>query len=656
MTWQRVSALEGGTVGGVVVVEDAEGPSILAVTPAGGFRSADGRTWHPLSPEPGPALADAITPSASFRQDRTLFVAGRTGIFRSSDGGATWRHALTGEVLSVAVSPTFEQDSTLFIGTGQDGVIRSEDGGITWNGANSGLLDLAALAVALSPRFPEDRTAFVGTASGLYRSRNGGRSWREVNLGLDEPAVQVLAISPRFADDRLVLAGTEAHGLLRSTDGGARFAGVPELEDRGISAITIAPDCQTIVVAAGSEVLRSDDAGQTWRALPEAPGLVLGVALLPTASGEVLVAGLHRLGIARLDAEGGWQPANDGLRASLLTWLLPSPSFGEDRTLYGLSLDEGLLVSRDGGLAWQRSWPDEADPAIAALAVSPGSSGPILLASTLERLYRSADGGQTWDALAPEAAPPLRVVTGLPPGGPGAGFVGVGSVQIDGRETAGIVLSEDGGLSWRPVGQISAGQPGWSLQVGALAVSPAFWQDRTMVARGVESRADGQSTTRLWRSTDGGRSWGIWLEEPGGDEPILPSTLLMPPSSPSGTAIVAALGASVATPVAGSWERHGGQRRPVWRWAGLDEGVATVTALAVPPGDTAGSAAGRTVYAGTNAGPYVSRDGGRTFHAWAEGYDGGGIVALAVSPSFASDHLVLAVGVGGTIWQIEDAS
>jgi len=145
------------------------------------------------------------------------------------------------------------------------------------------------------------------------------------------------------------------------------------------------------------------------------------------------------------------------------------------------------------------------------------------------------------------------------------------------------------------------------------------------------------------------------LEEPGGAGPILPSTLLMPPSSPSGSAIVFAIGASVLTPVAGSWERQGGQRRPVWRWAGLGEEVASVTALAAPPGEPSGSAVGRTVYAGTNAGPYVSRDSGRTFHPWSAGYDGGGVVALAVSPSFASDGLVLAVGVGGTIWQIKDA-
>src|SRR6185295_11924313 len=129
-----------------------------------------------------------------------------------------------------------------------------------------------------------------------------------------------------------------------------------------------------------------------------------------------------------LDREGRWQPANDGLRASLLTWLAPSPRFGEDRTVFGLSLDEGLLISRDGGQGWTRSWPEEADSAIAALAVASGqAAGPAVLASTLERLYRSPDGGQSWDALPAETAPPLRVITALPPTGPGgsiAGFVG----------------------------------------------------------------------------------------------------------------------------------------------------------------------------------------------------------------------------------------
>jgi photosystem II stability/assembly factor-like uncharacterized protein len=663
MSWQQIGALEGGTVGGLVVVQeqtqDGERAVLLAVTPAGSFCSADARSWQPISPEPGPALADAIAASPAFQQDHSLFVAGRTGLFRSTDGGRSWRHAIDGEVLTVVVSPAYADDAQLFAGTAQDGVLRSGDGGLGWGGANSGLLDLTVLSLALSPRFAQDRTAFVGTASGLYRSRNGGRSWREVSLGTDAPAVQVLTVSPRFGDDKLVLAGTEANGLLRSDDGGARFSEVPELAGHGISALLISEDGRTVVVAAGSDLWRSEDGGRSWTPLPEAPGLVLALAYLPTSHGDVLVAGLHRLGTARLDAEGRWQLGNGGLQASLLTWLAPSPGFAEDRTLYGLSLDEGLLISRDGGRSFARSWPDDADPSIATLAIGADATSPsgerALLASTVEQSYWSGDGGASWQAQAPESSPPLRIVISLPPGGKGAAFLGVGRTVVDGREAAGMVLSEDGGRSWRPIGQISAAEPGWSLDVGALGASPAFWQDRTVVARGVETRADGQTTTRLWRSTDGGRTWAVWLEAAGVGGSILPSTLLLPPSFPSGSAIVVAIGAQVLTPVPGSWERRGGQRRPVWQAASFGPEVASVTALAVPPADAAGSAAGRTIYAGTNAGPYVSRDGGMSFQPWSDGYEGGGIVALAVSPSFVKDRLVLAVGVGGTIWQFVDA-
>jgi len=609
-------------------------------------------------------------------------------------------------VLTVALSPTFPEDRILFVGTAEDGVLRSEDGGSSWSGANAGLLDLAALTIALSPRIGQDRTAFAGTATALYRSRNSGRSWREVELGLTEPAIQMLAVSPKFEDDRLVLVGTEADGLLRSDDAGATFEPVPELAERGISALTISASGQTIVVAAGSEAWRSDDAGLTWQPLPEAPSLILSLALVRgEGGGETVLAGLYREGAARLDG-GAWQLSRSGLTARLLTSLVASPAFADDRTLFATSLDDGVLVSHDAGRSWARAWPEDADPSVATLALSASyRADRTILASAGELLFGSVDGGESWEAL-PSDVGPFRVLAPLPIS-EGAGFVGVTSSEESGvrsqesgetlttlpwgggdtgapstslpsiptapalsqRErgaqapspsgrgvggegrnahaNGSIALSTDGGTTWRPVWGRGLGNV---ASIGSVAASPAYAKDRTLFAAGADAYANGSVVSRVWRSTDGGRSWLIWLEEAGGSGALLSGALLLPPSFPRDGTILLATGRQVLTPAANSWERRGGQRRPTWRAADLGENVVAVTTLAAPPDD----ARQPVVYAGTNAGPYVSRDGGRSFAAWSEGYDGGGIVGLAVSPDYASDRLVFAIGLGGTIWQRRD--
>jgi len=667
--WERLAALEGGTVSGLTVTQEPEGRSaVLAVTPTGLFRSDDGgRSWAALGRERALPLAQQVVASPDYARDQMLYCAAHDGLYRSEDGGRHWRQVLIGTVLTVALSPTFADDRVLFVGTAEDGVLRSEDGGTDWSGVNAGLLDLAALAVALSPRFGQDRTAFAGTSTAFYRSRNGGRSWREVDLGLNEPAIQMLALSPRFDEDRLVLVGTEADGLLRSDDAGGSFETVPALAGRGISALTISEDGRAIVAAAGSEVFRSDDGGLTWRGLPEAPALVLSLALVADEGGQIVLAGLHREGAARLDASGSWRLTRTGLTARLLTALVPSPAFAEDRTLFATSLDDGVLVSHDAGRSWTRSWPDEADPGVTTFAVSPAyRADRTLLAATAERVYRSVDGGTSWNER-PTDLGRFRVLAPLAAGDE-AGFLGVTAADQetgDRRQESGetltlnpspsgrgegmdaVVMTVDGGETWRSLwGRGLANIPA----IGAVAASPGYARDRTLFAASAESYADGSVVSRLWRSTDGGRSWTLWHEETGAGGALLAGALLVPASHPRDGAIMLAIGGRILTPSPNSWERRAGQRRPAWHAATLGEEVVSVTTLAAPEDGRSG----QIVYAGTNAGPFVSRDGGRSFVAWSEGYDGGGIVGLAVSPSYAEDRLVFAVGLGGTVWQRRD--
>jgi len=47
-------------------------------------------------------------------------------------------------------------------------------------------------------------------------------------------------------------------------------------------------------------------------------------------------------------------------------------------------------------------------------------------------------------------------------------------------------------------------------------------------------------------------------------------------------------------------------------------------------------------------------DAGETFEPWSEGLDPLRLVALAVSPAYAQDRLVYALGLGGTVWRRQD--
>lgn len=258
----------------------------FAARPAGVFRSDDGgRTWRDLYttlPFERPVTTAALAVSPDFEHDRCLFAGVPGGVLRSSDGGQTWHAAGLGTpppfVSALAVSPNFATDGTLFAGTLEDGVFRSADGGRHWAAWNFGLLDLNVLCMAISPDFARDETLFVGVESGLYRSTTGGRAWREPTGGGSGPQpadfapVLSLAISPHYATDGTLWAGSEGHGLFCSRDRGKSWTPLGEGCINGaVNSILVAADYPArphLLVSLGDRLLVSRDDGISWQAWP----------------------------------------------------------------------------------------------------------------------------------------------------------------------------------------------------------------------------------------------------------------------------------------------------------------------------------------------------------------------------------------------------
>jgi photosystem II stability/assembly factor-like uncharacterized protein len=259
-----------------------------------------GQTWQDALEslqisEPLPVTSLAISPN--FLKDNSLFAGVPGGIFLSNDAGGSWKAAVfpppPPTVSALAVSPNYSEDETIFAGTMEDGVFVSTSGGTRWSAWNFALLDLNVMCLAISPNFGDDETIFAGTETGIFRSTNGGRAWREVELPFGFDAIISLAFSAQYPADQLLFAGTESHGLWSSADEGQTWTRLEDFIEDPVNAVVPFPG--GLLALTGAALWYTADGGQSWQnLLPEQyAGRELSAVLLPPgfAPGATLLAG-----------------------------------------------------------------------------------------------------------------------------------------------------------------------------------------------------------------------------------------------------------------------------------------------------------------------------------------------------------------------------
>jgi photosystem II stability/assembly factor-like uncharacterized protein len=253
----------------------------FAARSSGLFRSDDwGKTWVDATgslalPEPVPATVVLVSPD--YIHDASVFAGVVGGMLRSPDNGKTWQIAKMPSpppmISALAISPRYVWDGILLAGTMEDGILSSSDRGSRWVSWNFGLLDLHIFSLAISPDFGEDETVYAGTETGIFRSTNGGRAWREINLPVGFATILSLAISPNFKQDGTLFAGTEEQGLLRSTDRGETWQGMGgERFDGPVNTLMLgaayAQQPEIVALTNGGACI-SRDGGATWQNLWE---------------------------------------------------------------------------------------------------------------------------------------------------------------------------------------------------------------------------------------------------------------------------------------------------------------------------------------------------------------------------------------------------
>ncbi|MFP4082198.1 MAG: VPS10 domain-containing protein [Candidatus Aminicenantes bacterium] len=230
------------------------------------------------------------------------------GMFKSTDGGATWQEINTGlktsliNIQCIVVAP--EIPDTVYIGTWRDGLFKTTDGGKTWFPKNNGLAVSDVCSLSIDPRNPEILYAGLGEGAGIYKSTDGGDFWNSVNSGIN---IQCPSYLLSFGQVQKGISFQAPPKIVPSD-----YYSVPWTS---IWDIVIDPTNSQSLYAADhqSGVYMSSDGGESWMPLNEGLSTKAVTALSISSDGQVIYAATEGGGVFRLGGVryGDREPVGD---------------------------------------------------------------------------------------------------------------------------------------------------------------------------------------------------------------------------------------------------------------------------------------------------------------------------------------------------------
>lgn len=191
----------------------AVGDGVYAGTGDGVYRLAGADSWSVVTT----GLDDILVHALALSSDGTLF-AGTSGkgIVRFKAQSTGWvrqqnglkdHEGMTENFIRVL---TIDPEGGIYAGTFDGGVFRSADGGVTWRPISRALPNDSIRGILFN-----SRGLFVATGHGIFKTTDKGRQWVPLNKGLTSMAIQVLIESGAG----VLYAGT-SDGAFRSDDDG----------------------------------------------------------------------------------------------------------------------------------------------------------------------------------------------------------------------------------------------------------------------------------------------------------------------------------------------------------------------------------------------------------------------------------------------------
>ena len=561
------------------------------------FLQAD---WELLGPYGGHALKVVLDP----KDPSHLFVATKNGqVYHSTNRGLRWtslpfRLNPNAALHAIVIHP--EASGVLYLGvaensaqplnSGISGVFRSDNGGQSWT-LLPATRDWPVLSLAIHPRQPQ--VIVAGTLQGVYRSENAGADWKRISPPNhpDLKGVVSLALDPMNV--QVIYAGTP-HLPWRTEDGGASWTSIHQgmIDDSDMFSIAVdRTDPQRVFASACSGIYRSSSRGDLWTKMQGIPGTNrrTHIILQDPLDEKIIYAGT---------TQGLWKSPDGGS-----TWRKTNPypyvinSIAIDPTdhnqLYLATDRSGILKSQDGGLTFQALNEGFINRNIGGFVSEDALYLSSLYDGDFGGIFSSVDAGRSWKLNANQVALKGKNVISLAISPVNARLLFAGTYE-------GLLRSDDGGLSWRPVTGVlprtatAAKAPRGKI----LAVSTAARLPETKIfdvrfSNAAPNTVYVATAQGLFESSDNGTAW---KKTSGPVSAAAVYKVVLHASDPNWIAAQSSSRVYVS-----------GDRGATWTEARVGDSVMKINDL------TFGEAPGR-ILAGTSHGLFESVDGGKSWN------------------------------------------
>jgi photosystem II stability/assembly factor-like uncharacterized protein len=425
-----------------------------------------GKSWKETEGLRGQSIrAFAVAPS----NPRMLFAGTLQGVFRSPDGGSTWKlisppeSTEIHEVESLAVDPT--DPNIVYAGTWHL-PWKTTDGGAHWANIKQGVIDDSdVFSIIIDP--DHSKVVYMSACSGIYKSQNSGAIFKKIE-GIPATArrTRVLRMDPVHHDT--VYAGT-TEGLYKTTDAGHTFHRMtgPDVIVNDVFVDPATPDRVLLATDRGG-VQASNDAAVSFDGSNRGfSARKVEALLVDTQDNSRVYAGVVNdkiFGGVFVSSDGGarWKQVADGLDGRDVFTLAQGPDgvvlAGTNSGIFALEKDASAWKPRNilqntvakpvneivrGKRVTVEKKVKEAVSEIGGRVYALDLSGDVWAVAASSGLFTSKDKGATWQ------------------GGPAMGVGDYLSVTVHGTEMAaaranGIVLSNDSGQTWWPMGTPTA--------------------------------------------------------------------------------------------------------------------------------------------------------------------------------------------------------